>query len=62
MAYYFPFVLGREFCNKISKDLALHRTLGLYLISNDPNRVPHLAIQPVKLDLFNDYKGYSIRT
>ena len=37
--------------------------LGLYHISKEPNRVPHLAIMPVKLDLFNkDCKGYSVRT
>jgi len=37
--------------------------LGLYLISKDSSWVPHLAIQPVKSNIFNsDCKGYLVNT
>ena len=36
---------------------------GLYLMSKEPSQVTHLAIRPVKSDLFNNnYKGDSVRT
>ena len=55
-------VFRRKLRNEISKDLALTELCGLYRMSKEPNRVPHLAIQPVKSDLFNnDCKGYSVR-
>ena len=37
--------------------------LDLYLVLKELSRVPHLVIQPVKSDLFNnDCKGYSAKT
>ena len=58
----FPSFLGVNFAMKSARTCPFTELRGLYLMSKEPSRVPHLAIWPVKSDLLNsDYRGYSVR-
>ena len=55
--------LGENSATKSARTCPFIELRGLYRMSKEPNRVPHLAIRPVKSDLFNnDSKGYLIKT
>ena len=49
----FPSFLGVNSAMKSARTYPFTKFRGLYLMSKEPSRVPHLAIQPVKSDLLN---------
>ena len=54
-------LLNENYTTKSARTWPLTKLLGLYFISNDSCLIPHLAILPVKSDLFNkDCNGYSV--
>ena len=59
----FSLFLGENFAMKLARTCPFTEFYGLYLMLKEPSQVPHLAIRPVKSDLFNnDCRGYSVRT
>ena len=55
--------LAENLATKLARTWPFTAFRGLYRMSKDPSHVPHLAILPVKSDLFNnDCNGYSVKT